>query len=281
MNIRQSATSTGPPPSRVSIPINGEAVELSAVLLRDACACPGCVHEFSRQRLFSVADIPPDIQARKVEVDTPSDSVKITWNNDLAGYGEDHVTTLKLTSLQDMTQSGRTPGSHKDTFPPHGLWSEKDLNLPDYDYDRYMKDDRFLYQLVNQLRTDGLAFVTNVPGLEESLATIATRIGPVKDTFYGYTWDGKLLIPGSIVKSANIDHQCAPSLKQSTLPTRRTIWASTPTCCTSTSHRTSSFSTASSLPLQAAPASLLMHTRRQSTCSMPIWRHSIPWPQFL
>ncbi|BCS27768.1 uncharacterized protein APUU_60816S [Aspergillus puulaauensis] len=126
---------------------------------------------------------------RKVEVDTPSDSVKITWNNDLAGYGEDHVTTLKLTSLQDMTQSGRTPGSHKDTFPPHELWTEKALNLPDYDYDRYMKDDRFLYQLVNQLRTDGLAFVTNVPGLEESLATIATRIGPVKDTFYGYTWD--------------------------------------------------------------------------------------------
>lgn len=163
---------------------------MSAVLLRDACACPLCVHEYTRQRLFPVADIPADIQAREVEVDTPSDSVRITWNNDLPGYGEEHVTTLNLTSLNEMAQSGRTPGSHKDTFPPHELWSGKALNLPDYDYERYMKDDRFLYQLVNQLRTDGLAFVTNVPGLEESLATIATRIGPVKDTFYGYTWDG-------------------------------------------------------------------------------------------
>ncbi len=116
-----SAMSTLSP--RVSIPVNGEVVEFSPVLLRDACACPACVHEFTRQRLFSAADIPADIEAREVEVDALSDSVKITWNNDLSGYGKEHATTLKLTALQDMIQSGCTPGSHRDTFPPNVLWN--------------------------------------------------------------------------------------------------------------------------------------------------------------
>ena len=165
-------------------------VDFSAVLLRDACSCPACVHESTRQRLFSVADIPVDIKARKIEVDSSSDAVKITWENDMSGYGEDHVTTLSITALQDMKESGYAPGSQKDEFPSQVLWSKRALNLLDYPYERYMEDDSVLYRLVKQLRTDGLAFVTNVPGLKESLATIATRIGPVKDTFYGHTWDG-------------------------------------------------------------------------------------------
>ncbi|KAK6221647.1 mitochondrial protein [Colletotrichum tabaci] len=59
----------------------------------------------------------------------------------------------------------------------------------DYNYNTYMQDDSVLYDVIKQLRIDGLAFVSNVPGTEEALATITTRIGPVKDTFYGYTWD--------------------------------------------------------------------------------------------
>lgn len=169
--------------------------EFSAVLLRDACSCPSCVHESTRQRLFSVADIPADIQAREVVIDGPSDSIRITWENDLVGYGEDHATMLSIAGLRSMKESGYTPGSQKDKFPPPVLWSKKALNLPDYPYERYMEDDSILYQLVKQLHSDGLAFVTNVPGIKESLARIATRIGPVKDTFYGHTWDGKFFIP--------------------------------------------------------------------------------------
>ncbi|OQE26261.1 hypothetical protein PENSTE_c005G04610 [Penicillium steckii] len=127
--------------------------------------------------------------ARNIEVDIPSDTVTITWNNDLVGYGEEHTTTLNIAALQSMKESGYTPGSQSDNFPAQVMWSKKALNLPDYPYEQYMEDDSVLYQLVKQLRTDGLAFVTNVPGLRESLAKIATRIGPVKDTFYGHTWD--------------------------------------------------------------------------------------------
>jgi hypothetical protein len=98
---------------------------------------------------------------------------------------------LDIASLRKLSESGSLPG-HRMSPPSQSLWTRRALNLPDYDYNTYMKDDGMLYDVINQLRVDGLAFVTNVPDTEEALATIATRIGPVKDTFYGYTWDGML-----------------------------------------------------------------------------------------
>lgn len=177
--------------SRVPIPIDGKTVDFSAVLLRDSCPCPSCVHESTNQRLFSTADIPADIQARAVQVDAASDSVSITWETDAPGYTGEHTTKLDMAALRKLGHSGSPPGSHNVSPPPQALWTQEPLNLPDYDYDAYMREDGTLYEVIKQLRTDGLAFVTNVPGIEESLATIATRIGPVKDTFYGYTWDGR------------------------------------------------------------------------------------------
>ncbi|KAH8768186.1 hypothetical protein F5883DRAFT_604022 [Diaporthe sp. PMI_573] len=173
---------------RIPIPIDGKTVEFASILLRDACQCKSCVHESTNQRLFSSADIPANIQARNVELDPTSESVSITWTNDVAGFPQHHATTLDIASLRELSESGSLPG-HKMSPPSQSLWTRRALNLPDYDYNTYMKDDGMLYDVINQLRVDGLAFVTNVPGIEEALATIATRIGPVKDTFYGYTWD--------------------------------------------------------------------------------------------
>lgn len=48
------------------------------------------------------------------------------------------------------------------------------------------------YKLIQQLRTNGLAFVTDVPSKVESWATIAGRIGPIQNTFYRRIWDGTL-----------------------------------------------------------------------------------------
>ncbi|RTE82754.1 hypothetical protein BHE90_002753 [Fusarium euwallaceae] len=178
---------TGDRPPTVPIPIDGKTFNFSAVLLRDSCPCPSCVHESTNQRLFSVADIPANVKAQTVDVDSASDSVNINWENDL--HGGTHTTKLDLATLRGFSEPPSSPTS---CLPSQVLWGReprKSLDLPDYDYDAYLKDDEVLYRVINQLRTDGLAFVTNIPGVEESLATIATRIGPIKDTFYGYTWD--------------------------------------------------------------------------------------------
>ncbi|OQO04189.1 hypothetical protein B0A48_10799 [Cryoendolithus antarcticus] len=52
-----------------------------------------------------------------------------------------------------------------------------------------MQDDSTLLTALRQLQTHGLVFLTEVPGSPESVARIAERIGPLKNTFYGMTWD--------------------------------------------------------------------------------------------
>ncbi|SCV47020.1 uncharacterized protein FFB14_09557 [Fusarium fujikuroi] len=179
--------------SRVPISIGSKTQEFSPLLLRDSCQCPLCVHESTYQRLFSTADVPANIQARSVEIDSASQSVNIKWDNDTPCYGQDHTTNLSMASLQEMVESSSLPGLGRDKHAAQVLWTPEPLpNLRDFDYDEYIKDDEEVYKLIHQLRTDGLAFVTNVPGKVESLATIAERIGPVQDTFYGRAWDGKL-----------------------------------------------------------------------------------------
>ncbi|KAI9170824.1 Clavaminate synthase-like protein [Paramyrothecium foliicola] len=175
--------------SRINIPIDGTPVGFSAVLLRDSCSCPSCVHESSNQRLFSAADIPANIRAQSVETDTASDSVTIRWTTDVPGFDADHSTTLKLGDLREVHGAGTQIGVSKYNTPSQALWSLQSFDSPDHDYATYMNQDRTVYEVVKQLRIHGLAFINNVPGLEKSLATIATRIGPIKDTFYGYTWD--------------------------------------------------------------------------------------------
>ncbi|EKJ71627.1 hypothetical protein FPSE_08073 [Fusarium pseudograminearum CS3096] len=143
--------------------------------------------------LFScvtLANARSNIKARSVEIDPTSESVNIKWENDTPGFSKAHTTKLSLAALREINKSGSLPGFGRDTNDPQILWAKEPLpNLKDFDYEDYLKDDREVYKLIHQLRTGGLAFVTNVPGKVESLATIAERIGPVQDTFYGRTWD--------------------------------------------------------------------------------------------
>lgn len=123
--------------------------------------------------------------------DAVSDSMSINWKNDVPGYNNEHTTRISVADLRQITQSGSHPECPEDFFQPPSLWTKEPLDLPDYDYESYMQDNQTVYKLMNQLQTAGIAFVTNSPGIEESVSAIAKRIGPCKDTFYGYTWDGK------------------------------------------------------------------------------------------
>ena len=134
--------------------------------------------------MFSTADIPADIEAREIQIDDSSASVIIKWKTNVPGYTSGHNTTLTHDFLRDLTRSG-SQTSATDSVPNQALWPLGAPELPDYDYDTYLHDDVALYGVIKQLRVHRLAFVINIPDSEESLATIATRMGLIKDTFYG------------------------------------------------------------------------------------------------
>ena len=180
------------PTSRVTVSVDGISHEFSAILLRDLCQCPACVHEFTNQKLYSTTDIPTNIQTRSVNPSKSSpDAIDILWSQDVPGFDSSHTTTLKLDTLRSINQSGVITSPFQKPMPPPSSWEEGSPQQLDFDYDSYMQDDSTLFEVIQKLQTYGLVFVTNVPGIEKSVSTIAERIGPIKDTFYGHTWDGQ------------------------------------------------------------------------------------------
>lgn len=172
----------------ISIRLGEEVYNFSPLLLRDMCECPRCVDPSTRQKLFSTVETPPDIRG-SVEYEHPWESVRIRWSNDLPAMQEKHVSSYSQETLRRLATSGTAVPRLK---PPRTvLWTEKEFraSVQDVDYEAYMQDDYVLHHALQTLRTHGLLFLTNIPEASSSVSTIAERIGPVKNTFYGYTWD--------------------------------------------------------------------------------------------
>lgn len=172
----------------ISLLIDGAEQDFSALLLRDMCECPSCVHESSRQRLFSTAEIPSNIQARSIE--QTAESVAITWIRDAPGFDHTHTTILSIDALRNLGSIGAVYGPFQSALDSSVTWGRDDEPARDVRFEDYMYDDTALNYAIKHLHTHGLLFVTDVPHKEEALVDIATRIGPMKDTFYGRTWDG-------------------------------------------------------------------------------------------
>jgi gamma-butyrobetaine dioxygenase len=154
--------------------------------LRDMCTCPRCVDPSTRQKLFVTAEIPADIALESVQ-ELPH-GVEIRWANDIPGV-EPHVSTFDKSIFNAMA----TTGSSKSLppMPSRRLWKDDQFRaeVPDCTYEAYMQDDAVLYQALQKLHSHGLLFLKNVPESPESVIRITNRIGPLKNTFYGETWD--------------------------------------------------------------------------------------------
>ncbi|CZT24789.1 uncharacterized protein RCC_10517 [Ramularia collo-cygni] len=186
----------------VSLTIDGEDYKFPPVLLRDLCSCPLCIDQSTRQKLFATADIPFHISANNCTVG--QETATVSWGDDVPGYGREHKSEIPLSALRNIIQFGK-PVGHRimDQNLPRrvfwdakhwdakGYWDEKGYMYRDldFDYDSYMHDDSVLLAALQALHTHGLLFIKSVPGDEKSVETLAERIGPLKSTFYGRTWD--------------------------------------------------------------------------------------------
>lgn len=92
--------------------------------------------------------------------------------------------------LRNLQSVGAASGPFQAPLERPVLWGATESKPPDTTFADYLGDDRAVYEVMKQLRTHGLVFITQIPHLEDALVKIATRMGPMKDTFYGYTWDG-------------------------------------------------------------------------------------------
>ncbi|ORX61493.1 Clavaminate synthase-like protein [Hesseltinella vesiculosa] len=172
----------------------------SHVWLRDNCPCPACVHPDSRQKLHSSADVPVDIQPRSVTLE--KDCLVVEWDQSLlydqASANTPHVSRYPLPYLRRYASSKAMRAFRFEDLH-HQTWAAKDYQLNWVSYHDYMNTDAGLHRVVQQLYHDGLVFLNDVPTEDTGVTTVAERIGPVQETFYGRDFDVK-----SVTKSVNI-----------------------------------------------------------------------------
>ena len=191
-------------PKRINIELNGGFVSFDHIFLRDACPCPKCLHPSTRQKLFQTTDIPYNVKPSSVE-QQPDGSHHITWAHDIPIPGANPPYTHKSVYTAEFLQRYSTLRNRvraRHNVAPQVLWDGKMMaNKVLYvDYDDYMLTEEGLYKAVKQLQHFGLMFIKGIPeGRHDAVEGIAERIGNLKNTFYGKTWDVK-----SVKNSKNI-----------------------------------------------------------------------------
>jgi alpha-ketoglutarate-dependent taurine dioxygenase len=154
--------------------------------LRDVCRCPRCVDPHSKQRSFRTSDIPARIYPRHMRWD--GTTLDIKWANDVSGLDDFHTTSLDVPTLMagpinthDNISKSTTPLIWGDTMM-------KDLQHW-VSFDDYMSNDAKFAESMRNLQRMGLIFIKDIPKSRELVKKISERMGPVRNSFYGETWD--------------------------------------------------------------------------------------------
>ena len=170
-------------------PPSDSYTQFSAIYLRDCCSCDRCVDPSTTQKTFETADIPPSIRPKSMVVQDDG-SIHIAWEPDLPGF-EDHV------SVYDSS-FGRRNNSHESrlkatsTLPYRTImWNRNSMSQyqMNVNYNSYMTSPTTLHSCFRQLQLYGLLFIHSIPSSTDAVTRIAERIGPLKNTLYGSTWD--------------------------------------------------------------------------------------------
>ena len=169
-----------------------------AVILRDSCSCLRCVNSSTGQKLFETADIPLDIETATIERDELGD-FHVKWRNDIPGY-DCHSSTFTVDWVTNKTRAippeqnnlgavkpaSNVPSATNRNFWNREMMTRENLVIPFVDY---AHSKEVLHLTLWHLCKYGMVYLSNVPSEATAIEKIASRIGPLRNTLYGSTWD--------------------------------------------------------------------------------------------
>ena len=167
---------------------------LNSLWLRDACRCPQCVDPSTAQKRFDTADLPlrPAVKSQRV---TKEGRLEVEWEvgpeESLMGITEPHKSVYEQRELDHQPYDNRFESNH-DVWT-HCLWDrahiESQRERLTFGWDEILHHPPALKSAVLALLRIGLIFVRGAAHRSESVRELAERFGPVRETFYGATWD--------------------------------------------------------------------------------------------
>ena len=158
------------------------------IFLRDNCQCEECFHTSAKQRSFDTvgfADI--DVQVKEASVSQDGVHLSIVWP-------DQHKSVFESDWLRKRCMPEKSKGRLDDwkkaaTIAGKGvvLWDRAMLqdNIPQFEFQNLMEDERNLMSWLKTLHSHGLALVKNAPTEEGQVKKLAERVGYSKPTHYG------------------------------------------------------------------------------------------------
>ena len=179
-----------PKHAQVDLPLfDGIGSSFDAVFLRDCCSCERCVDPSTTQKTFDSADIPQNVRPKTIER-RDDGSVLIRWDSDIPGF-DDHMSIYESSFGENNNTLLSRLKATRNMLDPMIGWDKNDItkNQLVVEYDSYMNSSSTLLSCLRHMTQYGLFFVKSVPSDAESVTRIGNRIGPLKETLYGSTWD--------------------------------------------------------------------------------------------
>lgn len=190
---------------KLDLELDGEYYQLDSWTLRDSCPCSLCIDPSTTQKCFDATEIPVGIEAKDIEVHADG-SFSVSWTEDIEGFRV-HRSNFPAGFLRSKGIDAVVRDVRQKY--PRILWERADLDAIGNDmtvkYADYMAGERTLHLVTRQLLQYGIAFISNVPSATDAVESIASRIGPLKNTIYGSTWDVRSLSSAKNVADTSRD----------------------------------------------------------------------------
>ncbi|XP_070710509.1 gamma-butyrobetaine dioxygenase [Pempheris klunzingeri] len=149
--------------------------------LRDNCQCPLCTLESAQARKLLMTDLDIHTGVDAVEI-TNDHKVSIVWP-------DQHTSVFDAEWLKKRCFSPAAREAMKEELflNDRYYWDSK-LRIPTADYHEVLHDDKAALAWLIALRRVGIVYLKGAPAEQGQVARLAERIGYLRLTFYGHTW---------------------------------------------------------------------------------------------
>ena len=161
---------------------DGRVSRFHHIWLRDNCPCAACVHQITKEQMFELVTVSPDVQPASALLDDEG-SLAIVWSED-GHHSQFHTGWLRANCYSDDARAERLARLL--------TWDGSTFSAPPgFDGPAVLTDDDALYDWLQALAIYGISVVHDLPRTEQTVGDLVARIGIVRETNFGVLWDVK------------------------------------------------------------------------------------------
>lgn len=151
------------------------------VWLRDNCQCPSCFLQSAKARKLPIENLDVNTGLDKVNLYNGK-KVIITWP-------DEHQSEFDAEWLKKrcFSKEARADMQEELFLADHEYWGS-DLKIPTLSYEDVLRCDQTAFKWLCTLKKLGIVLLEGAPVRQGELVTLGKRIGYMRHTFYGYTW---------------------------------------------------------------------------------------------